>query len=369
MVDLRAQYRRIRAEVDEAVARVIESAQFIRGEDCALFEKEFAAYCGVAHACGVANGTDALTLALRALGVGPGDEVVTVANTFAATVEAILWNGARPVFVDVDSDTFTMDPGAIEAALTPRTRVILPVHLYGHPADMAAIVAVADRHGLRVLEDAAQAHGAAVGERRAGGLAHAACFSFYPGKNLGAYGDAGMVVSDDAEVVARVREIAEHGSVKKYEHRVPGTNSRLDTLQAAVLRVKLRHLSAWDEERRLRVAAYAAALEGVPTLTLPRERRGFRSAWHLYTVRATERDALREKLGRRGIATAVHYPRPLHLQPAFASLGGRPGDLPVSEQLCREVLSLPLYPEMPFESVEAVAAGVRAFARAATPAP
>jgi dTDP-4-amino-4,6-dideoxygalactose transaminase len=360
MVDLRAQYARIRAEVDAAVARVVESAHFIGGEDCAAFEREFAAYCGAAHACGVANGTDALTVALRAYGIGPGDEVVTVANTFIATGEAILLNGAWPVFVDVDAETFTMDPARVEAALTPRTKLILPVHLYGHPADMSSIGEIARRHGLPVLEDAAQAHGAEVGDRRTGTLGHAACFSFYPGKNLGAWGDAGIVVSTDADFIDRVRRIANHGGRKRYENLVLGTNSRLDALQAAVLRVKLRHLDRWNAERRERVAAYDAALSDVPHVRRPRERDGVRSAWHLYTVRVADRDALRAELERQGVATAVHYPRPIHLQPAMAPLGGKEGDLPVSEQLSREVLSLPLYPELPLETVTRIASHVTA---------
>ncbi|MFI5184825.1 MAG: DegT/DnrJ/EryC1/StrS family aminotransferase [Vicinamibacteria bacterium] len=361
MVDLRAQHDRIGAEVDAAVARVIASAHFIRGEECSAFEKEFADYCGATHGCGVANGTDALTIALRAHGVGPGDEVVTVANTFMGTGEAILLNGARPVFVDVDPETFTMDPSLVEGAITPRTKLILPVHLYGHPADMAAIEAIAARHGIPVLEDAAQAHGARVGERRAGNLAHAACFSFYPAKNLGAYGDAGMVVSSDGAFIDRVRQIANHGGRRHYEHNVLGTNSRLDTIQAAVLRAKLRHLDAWNEERRALVALYDEGLAEAPHLRRPRERPDVRSAWHLYTVRVEGRDALRASLEQQGIATAVHYPVPIHLQPALAALGGRPGDLPVSEQLSREVLSLPLYPELPSDSVERIAAAVKTF--------
>jgi dTDP-4-amino-4,6-dideoxygalactose transaminase len=361
MVDLAAQYRRIRPEVDAAMARVLETTAFIKGEDCGAFEREFAAYCGAAHAVGVANGTDALILALRAYGVGPGDEVVTVANTFIATGEAILLNGAKPVFVDVDPVTFTMDPSKVEAAITPRTKVILPVHLYGHPADMDAINAIAGRHGLPVLEDAAQAHGAEIGGRRAGTLGHAACFSFYPGKNLGAYGDAGAVVSNDADFAARLRQIANHGGgANKYDNVVLGTNSRLDTLQAAVLRVKLRHMETWDKERRERVAAYDRALAGVPGLTLPRERAGAKSAWHLYTVRSQDRAALQAALKEQGIATAVHYPRPIHLQPAMAPAGGRAGDLPVSEMLTKEVLCLPLYPELPFEDLARVADAVRA---------
>jgi len=366
MVDLRAQYARIKADIDAAVAGVLESAHFIKGEDCSLFESEFAAYCGARQAVGVANGTDALVVALRAYGVGVGDEVVTVANTFIATGEAILLNGARPVFVDVDPVTFTMDASQLEKAITPRTKVIVPVHLYGHPADMAPISEVAARHGLPVLEDAAQAHGAELEGRRAGTLGHAACFSFYPGKNLGAYGDAGAVTSDDVAFLAKVRQIANHGGgANKYDNLVVGTNSRLDTLQAAVLRVKLRHLDRWNAERAERVQAYTAALADVPGVVLPTQRMGARSAWHLFTIRTRERDALQSRLKAEGIATAIHYPKPLHLQPAMASAGGRPGDLPVSETLSREVLCLPLYPELPFEDIARVASEVRSFCTAA----
>jgi dTDP-4-amino-4,6-dideoxygalactose transaminase len=367
MVDLKAQYARIRGEIDPAISDVLESAHFIKGEDCEAFEAEFAAYCRVGHAVGVANGTDALILALRAYGIGPGDEVITVANTFIATGEAILLSGARPIFVDVDAETFTMDPAAVERAITPRTKLILPVHLYGHPADMGAITAIAARHGVPVLEDAAQAHGAEVDGVRTGGLGHAACFSFYPGKNLGAYGDAGMVVSNDGDFIGRVRRLANHGGgTSKYDNVVLGTNSRLDTLQAAVLRVKLRHLDQWDAERRERVRAYGRSLAGVPGVATPRERAGSRSAWHLFTIRSTERSALQEHLKAAEIATAVHYPRPIHLQPAMAPAGGRVGDLPVSEGLSTEVLSLPLYPELPLEAVERVAAAVRSFRGVAT---
>ena len=362
MVDLRAQYLRIQKEVDASVARVVASTQFIGGEECRLFEQEFAAYCGAGHAVGVANGTDALAIALRAYGVGPGAEVVTVANTFIATGEAILLNGARPVFVDVDETSFTMDPGTLEAAITPRTKVVLPVHLYGHPANMEAILAVAGRHGLPVLEDAAQAHGAAVGGRRAGSLGHAACFSFYPGKNLGAYGDAGAVTTNDADFAARVRQIANHGGgTTKYDNVVLGTNSRLDALQAAVLRAKLRQLERWTAERLERALAYTRLLEGTAGLVLPREQAWGRSAWHLYTLRATNRDGLQAHLAARGVATAVHYPRPIHLQPAMAAAGGKPGDLPVSERLSREVIQIPLYPELPLETLERIAQDIRAF--------
>jgi len=361
MVDLKAQYARIREDVDRAVLDVLASSQYIKGEEVARFEQEFAAWCGAARAVGVANGTDALTVALRAYGVGPGDEVVTVANTFIATGEAILLNGARPVFVDVDPVTCTMDPAQVERAITPRTKLILPVHLYGHPADMPAIAAIAARHGLPVLEDAAQAHGAEIGGRRAGALGHAACFSFYPGKNLGAYGDAGAVVSSDAAFLDKVARIANHGGgVHKYDNVLLGTNSRLDTVQAAVLRVKLRHLERWNAERRAVVEAYSRALADVPGVVLPTERAGCRSAWHLYTIRVPERDRVQAHLAEKRIATAVHYPRPIHLQPAMAVAGGKAGDLPVSERLSREVLCLPLYAELPLATALRIAGEVRA---------
>jgi dTDP-4-amino-4,6-dideoxygalactose transaminase len=361
MVDLRAQYLRIRPDIDAAVQRVVDSTAFIKGEDCALFEQDFAAWCGVGHAVGVANGTDALTLALKAYGVGPGDEVITVANTFIATGEAILLNGATPVFVDVDAASFTMDPAGLEKAITPRTKVVLPVHLYGHPANMTAIGAIAGKHGIPVLEDAAQAHGAEIAGRRAGSLGHAACFSFYPGKNLGAYGDAGAVVTNDAAFAAKVRQLANHGGgATRYDNVVPGTNSRLDTLQAAVLRAKLPHMDRWNDERRERAEAYSWALQGIPGVTLPREQPWGRSAWHLYTIRTKSREGLQAHLNSCGIATAVHYPRPIHLQPAMASAGGRVGDLPVSEMLSREVLQVPLYPELGLDAVKSIAGEVEA---------
>ncbi len=359
MVDLRAQYASLRGEIDAALLRVVASGQFIGGPDCRAFEEEFAAWCGVAHAVGVANGTDALTLALRALGVGPGDDVVTVANTFFATGEAILLNGARPVYVDVDERSFNLDPARLEKALTQRTKVIVPVHLYGHPADMEPILEIARRHGVPVLEDAAQAHGAQIGSRRVGSFGVAACFSFYPGKNLGAYGDAGMVVTQDADLAARVRQLANHGSGKtRYDNVVAGTNSRLDSVQAAVLRVKLKHLGAWNEARRERAVLYSRGLASVPGVGLPRESPGFTSAWHLYSIRVGNRMALAGQLERRGIASSLHYMKPLHLQPALAMLGGKAGDLPISERLCNEVLQLPLYPELRREDLDRVVEAV-----------
>ena len=362
MVDLHAQYSRIKNEIDAAMSRVVETTAFIKGPDCTAFEKEFAAFCGVEACVGVANGTDALIYALRAYGVGPGDEVVTVANTFIATGEAILLNGAIPVFVDVDDLSYTLDPSKLAAAITGKTKVIIPVHLYGHPAAMEAINRVAAQHNIPVLEDSAQGHAATLNGKKAGSLGHAACFSFYPGKNLGAYGDAGAVVSNDKEFIAKVRQIANHGGgANKYDNVIVGTNSRLDTMQAAILRAKLPHLQQWTEERRERAMLYSKLLDGVPGLGLPKEAPGAQSAWHLYTVRTARRDALVEALKKEGISTAVHYPRPIHLQPAMGPAGGKPGDLPVSEGLSKEVLSLPLYPELPLEDVERIASIVRTF--------
>jgi dTDP-4-amino-4,6-dideoxygalactose transaminase len=362
ILDLVAQYETIRAEVEPAVLRVLESGHYVGGDECRCFEQEFASYCGVAHACGVANGTDALALCLRAYGVGAGDDVVTVANTFVATAEAILLIGARPVFVDVEPETGMLDPARLAGAITPRTKLILPVHLYGHPADIDGIVDVARRHGLPVLEDAAQGHGATLHGRRVGALGHAACFSFYPSKNLGACGDAGMVTSDDRGFIERVRQIANHGAgAQRYEHTVLGTNSRLDALQAVILRIKLRHLDAWIAARREHALAYSDGLAGLPALRLPAERPGCRSSWYLYTLHAQERDPLQEHLTRCGISTAVHYPKPLHRQPALTPAEGQQVELPVSEQLCSQVLSIPLYPELPEDWRRRVIREIRGF--------
>jgi dTDP-4-amino-4,6-dideoxygalactose transaminase len=362
MVDLRAQYLRIKGDIDAAISRVVDTTAFIKGPDCGAFEEEFAAFCGVAACVGVANGTDALTYALRAYGVGPGDEVITVSNTFIATGEAILLNGAKPVFVDVDEVTYTLDPNRLSDAITMHTKVIIPVHLYGHPSAMGPINKIAAAHGIPVLEDSAQGHGATLDGKRTGGLGHAACFSFFPGKNLGAYGDAGAVVSNDREFVAKVRQIVNHGGgANKYDNVVLGTNSRLDTLQAAVLRAKLPHLQQWTTERRERAALYSKLLGGIPGLATAKEGPGVESAWHLYTVRTPRRESLMEELRNHGVASAVHYPSPIHLQPAMGPAGGKAGDLPISEALSREVLSLPLYPELPLAEVERIAGIVRSF--------
>ncbi|HLI28477.1 MAG TPA: DegT/DnrJ/EryC1/StrS family aminotransferase [Chloroflexota bacterium] len=353
--DLRPQYAALRAELDEAVGRVLQRGWFILGPELEAFEAEFAAYCGARHAVGVGSGTDALHLALRACGVGPGDEVVTVAFTAVPTVNAISLAGARPVFVDVDPTTRTMDPARVEAALTPRTRALLPVHLYGHAADMAPLRELAERRGLWLIEDAAQAHGTRYRGQRTGTLGHLAAFSFYPTKNLGAYGDAGAVVTDDEVLARRLRLLRNYGQTDRYHHQLEGVNSRLDELQAAILRVKLRHLDAWNTARRERAARYTAALAGLAT---PREAPWTYHTYHLYVVEVPARARVQQALAAAGIGTLVHYPVPVHLQPAYAHLGVPRGALPVSERLADTVLSLPLYPELPLAEVDRVAAAL-----------
>jgi dTDP-4-amino-4,6-dideoxygalactose transaminase len=343
-VDLKAQYASIKPEVDAAIQRVLDACDFVLGGDVAAFEEEFAAYCQVPHAVGVNTGTSALHLALLAAGVGPGDEVVTVPFTFVATVSAIHYTGARPVFVDIDPRTFTIDPGAIDAVITPRTRAIVPVHLYGHPADMDPIMASARKHGLAVIEDACQAHGALYRRRRVGSIGDAGCFSFYPGKNLGAYGEGGMVVTGNPDYLRRIRMLRDWGAERKYHHVLKGYNYRLETIQAAVLRVKLRRLEAWTEARRGIAAHYGRLLADlVPT---PLEASYARHVYHIYAIRARERAAWRQALEDQGIHTGIHYPRPVHLLPAFADLGYRSGQFPHAEAAARETLSLPMFPEL-----------------------
>jgi dTDP-4-amino-4,6-dideoxygalactose transaminase len=350
--DLRPQYAAIQDEVDAAVRGVLERGWFVLGPEVEAFEAEFAAYCGARHAVGVGSGTEALHLALWACELQPGDEVVTVAHTAVPTINAISLTGARPVFVDVDPATRTMDPAAAAAAITPRTRALLPVHLYGHTADMGPLQALARAHGLRLIEDAAQAHGAEYQGTRAGRLGELAAFSFYPTKNLGAYGDGGMVVTDDAALAERLRLLRNYGQTDRYHHQIEGMNSRLDELQAAVLRVKLHHLDQWTAARRERAARYAAGLRAVPP---PAEAEWARHVYHLYAVCVPERERVQAALAAAGIGTLVHYPIPAHLQPAYAHLGVARGSLPVTERLADEVLSLPLYPELPLDQVDAVA--------------
>jgi len=354
LVDLKKQHAILKAELDEAIARVFDSADFILGSEAKAFESEFAALCGTKFAIACGNGTDALEMALKAVGVTEGDEVITVAHTFAATAEAIIRAGGVPRFVDVDPDTLLLDLGLVEKAITPRTKVIVPVHLYGSCVDMPALMALADRHHLKVVEDAAQAHGAMVGGKRAGSWGHVATFSFYPGKNLGAVGDAGLVVTDDPEIARLVAKDRDHGRSGKYEHDSIGRNSRMDGLQAAVLRAKLKHLPDWNRRRRQIAARYRFLLEDVPQVQPVAASEG-EPVYHLFVIQCDDRDEVRRRLDAAGIATGVHYPIPLHLQPAFAGLGGAvPGDLPVTERAAGRILSLPMFPEMDDADVDRV---------------
>jgi len=357
-LDLAAQMRPIRSEIEAALGRVLDHCSFCLGPEVRDFEQAFAAFCGVGHAVGFNSGTSALHVALRLLDIGPGDEVITTPYTFIATSWAIHYVGARPVYVDIDDETFTLDPAAVERAVTPRTRAVLPVHLYGHPCDWDPLEAVCRRHGLPLVEDAAQAHGARYRGRSVGSLARMACFSFYPGKNLGAYGEGGALVTEDEALDRRARALREHGSTVRYYHDEVGYNYRMEGFQGAVLGVKLRHLDAWNEGRRRVAAQYQERLAGTP-LRLPVEREWARSAWHLYVVRHPERDALKAHLESRRIGCALHYPLPLHLQPCFRSLGYRAGDFPVAERAARECLSLPVYAELTTAQIDRITAAIR----------
>jgi len=359
-LDLRAGLDECRKELDEAWCRVLDRGHLILGGELEAFEEEFASFCGAAHSVGVGNGMDALTLTLRALDIGSGDEVVVPSHTFIATWLAVSAVGAVPVPAEPNPDTMQVDPAAIEAALTPRTRAIIPVHLYGHPADMEAISRLAARHNLHVIEDAAQAHGARLGGRRVGSLGStAACFSFYPAKNLGALGDGGAIVTDDADLAAKLRLLRNYGSPRKYDHPVAGTNSRLDELQAALLRVRLRRLEAENERRRALAARYSERLSGIAGVRPPSIATAVEPVWHLYVIRSRYRDELAAALRERDIHTQVHYPCPCHLQGAYAELDYRPGSLPIAEELARSVLSLPFWPQMPHSAIDRVADAVR----------
>ena len=361
VVNLPAQYQSLKKEIDAAVEEVLWEGTFIQGKACRLFESEFASFCGVSSACGVANGSDALFLAVQALGVGQGDEVITTPFTFIATAEAISRNGARPVFADIDPGTMNLDPRDVATRITEKTKAVLVVHLYGHPGPMDELRTLARKRKLALIEDAAQAHGAEVDGKRAGGLGDVGCFSFYPTKNLSAAGDAGMVVANDSALVARVRLLGNHGEQGKYEHAQEGVSSRLDNLQAAILRVKLRHLETWNQERRRLAEIYFEELGGVSELRLPREARGCRSVYHQFTVRTKRRDALRQHLEKNGIGTSIHYPRPIHLQLAYVRLGLEKGSFPEAEAAAEEVLSLPIPPELGEDGVRRVAKEVRNF--------
>src|SRR5262245_60450824 len=340
-VDLHAQYEQIRADIDRAIRQVVEQGDFIHGSAVARFQSDFAEYVGVRHAVGVGNGGDAIELALRAFDIGPGDEVVTAANTFIATVLAISATGARPVLVDIDRQPYTIDPAAFDAAVTSRTRAIVPIHLYGQPFDVDAVLQVASRHNLVVVEDAAQAHGARVNGRRVGTFGHAAAFSFYPSKNLGAYGDGGMVVTNDDRAAEQLKLLGNYGQRVKYEHLFWGRNSRLDTLQAAILAVKLPHLERWNAARRSHAEAYRPRLSR--RVRTPAVRPGVEHVFHLYVIETDRRDRLQQRLSDRGVHTGIHYPVPVHLQKAYASLGYRRGAFPATEAAAERILSLPMY--------------------------
>jgi dTDP-4-amino-4,6-dideoxygalactose transaminase len=357
-LDLKAQYQSIKPEIDAAISRVLDSCQFVLGPEVAGFEQEFAAYCGAAECIALNSGTSALHLALLAAGVGPGDEVITVPFTFVASVAAVTYAGARPVLVDIDPRTFTMDPAAIEAAITPKTKAILPVHLYGQAADMDPIMEVARRHGLVVIEDAAQAHGAKYKGRPVGSIGDMACFSFYPGKNLGAYGEGGAVTTSNGEHARTIRMLRDWGQDRKYHHVLRGFNYRMEGFQGAILRVKLRHLERWTEARRAVVSQYNQLLtdSGVER---PTEMPWARHVYHVYTLRTHDREGLQAALQAEGIQTGIHYPVPVHLQPAYADLSYGRGAFPRSEEAAEQVLSLPLYPELSSQAIADVAGAVK----------
>ena len=363
-VDLERQYSSIKAEIDDALIETAASAQYILGEEVERFEAEFAAYCDARFCVGVASGTAAIQLLLEGLGITEGDEVIAPANTFIGSVLPVLCLGAKPVLVDCDGATATIDPELAEAAVGPRTKAVIAVHLYGHPADVTPLLELCTRHGLALVEDACQAHGARYLDRRVGGLGAAAAFSFYPAKNLGGLGDGGAVTTDDEELASQIRLLRDFGRVDKYVHLVEGGNERLDTIQAAVLRVKLRHLDRWNGLRRERAAAYERALAR-SALGLPRPAPWAEHVWHLYVVRTAERDTLRAALTARGIETGLHYPLPLHLQPALERLGHARGDFPVTESWAGELLSLPMFPELEPDEITMIADAISACESAA----
>ncbi len=357
LIDLGAQYQSIKPEIDKAIQRVLDSSQFILGPEVEALERELAAYCGVRHAVAVASGTDALELSLRACGIAPGDDVMTTALSFFATAASIAGIGAKPVFVDIEPSIYTLDPALLERALTARTKAIVPVHLYGHPCQMEGIRSFAQSHRLKVVEDCAQAIGAAWNGQRVGSFGDAGVFSFYPTKNLGAFGDGGMVVTNDAALADEIRLLRFHGSRDRIHHDVVARNSRLDELQAAILRVKLKYLESWNEARRAHAETYKRAFADlkITKLGLPQERSGARHVFHLYPVRVQQRASFQQSLAAQGVSTQIHYEVPLHLEHAFSSLGYRPGAFPHAEQVTREIISLPMYPELSPELIEAIA--------------
>ena len=344
LVDLKANYLGIKDEIDGAMAEVVENTSFIMGPCVKSFESDWARFCGAKHAVGVSNGTDAVRLAVKALGIGPGDEVITVSNTFIATAEAVSALGAVPVLVDIDPDTYCMDPAAVEAAVTPQTRALLCVHLYGHPCEMDELLAIAKRHGLKVIEDCAQSHGALYKGRMTGTIGDVGCFSMFPAKILGAFGDAGAVVTDNDEIAEHIRLQRNHGRISKYDSIVEGGNARLDALQAKILSVKLVHLASWIAARRRLAERYTASLGNVVETPVVREWASH--SYYMYVIRSGERDALMRRLGEKGVECGIHYPVPLHLQQAYARLNLAEGSLPQTEAAAKQILSIPLYPEM-----------------------
>jgi dTDP-4-amino-4,6-dideoxygalactose transaminase len=360
-LDLPKQFSTIHDDITSAVERVIRTSDFILGKDVELLEQEFAAFCEAEYAVGVDSGLSALELSLRACGVGPGDNVITTANTFIATVLAISSTGATPVLMDIDPVTHSMDPSVIRKKITARTKAIIPVHLYGHAVDMDAISEVAHKYGVAVIEDACQAHGARYKNRRVGSLGTAAAFSFYPGKNLGACGDGGMIVTDDPKIADSIRMLRNYGQREKYHHCVQGYNRRLDSLQAAILRVKLPHLDRWNEQRRQHAWRYRSLLRATKSVTLPKQMSYCTPVWHLFVILTARRQELARYLSDRGVQTGIHYPIPVHLQPAYKSLGYGQGAFPVCEYLAERVLSLPMYPELTEAQIEHVVACIGEF--------
>jgi dTDP-4-amino-4,6-dideoxygalactose transaminase len=354
-LDLKSQHKLLRREISSAIHEVIDSSAFAGGSFVVQFEDDFAAYCDSAHAVGVGSGTEAIWLALLALGVGPGDEVITVSNTFMATAEAITYSRATPVFVDVDESTYTMDPAGLEKAITTKTKAIIPVHLFGQPADMDPIMEIARKYGLFVIEDACQAHGAEYKGRKVGALADAGCFSFYPGKNLGAFGEAGAVVTNNFDLQEKLRILRDHGQVRKYHHTMIGWNCRMDGIQAAILRIKLRHLDKANQLRRSHAAHYEQALGDIEEIVTPFEADCVRHVYHVYAIRVQDREKVMRLMTENGIGCGVHYPVPVHLQEAYRSLGYRKGAFPFEERCAREFISLPMFPELTVAEVEMVA--------------
>ncbi|MEW6007130.1 MAG: DegT/DnrJ/EryC1/StrS family aminotransferase [bacterium] len=359
LVSLKAQYLSIKKEINRAIQRVIDSTSFVGGEEIEKFEEEFARFCESKYTVGVGNGTDALYLSLRALGIKEGDEVITSIHTFIATVEAITLNKAIPVFVDIDKDTYNIDPSRIERAITKKTKAIIPVHIYGQPVDFDKIAEIAKRHNLFIIEDASQAHGAFYKGKRVGSLGDVAGFSFYPGKNLGAYGDGGACLSNSQEIIEKIRILCNHGRIDKYFHKIEGINSRLDNIQAAILRVKLKYLDTWNKKRREIAKKYDELLSGMNGIITPKILDGVSCVYHLYVIQTEKRDKLRERLNKEGISTGIHYPIPLHLQPAYKHLNLKEGSFPHSESLCKKVLSLPMFAELKDREIEYICYRIR----------